>query len=232
MTQPTSYRAVSGTNRPMFVGTEDGKPAATENVALIFQLRRRARGKLQTPDSHMERPKPCEILKAELSADDEDVQLVLNFANQNDLWIDKIDAHKRLIHAHRSTRTIEKAFHIELNLVKRRGRKYRVRMGEISLPEHLHEVITGVFGIDERPQARPHIERCKFHLATFHKPSAFDGQKLATIYEFPHGDGAEQCIALIEFGGGYWLEDLGVFFQHLLPSDCRKCMAYSLIKFK
>lgn len=117
MTQLPTYRAVAGTNRPKFVGIEDGKPSAIESVALMFQLRRRARGKLLSQPTDIGRPKPRGLLKAELSADEEDIQLVVNFANQNDLWIDHIDTNKRLIHVHASARAVEKAFRIELTFL-------------------------------------------------------------------------------------------------------------------
>ncbi|MDV6321584.1 hypothetical protein, partial [Chromohalobacter sp. HP20-39] len=43
--------------------------------------------------------------------------------------------------------------------------------------------------------------------------------QLAQLYRFPPSDGAGQCIALIELGGGYRDDDLRAYFQALgVPS--------------
>ena len=47
------------------------------------------------------------------------------------------------------------------------------------------------------------------------KPNAFDGNQLATIYDFPSNQGLGETIALIELGGGYREIDIQRFFTSL-----------------
>jgi kumamolisin len=77
-----------------------------------------------------------------------------------------------------------------------------------------------VFGLDNRPQARPH-----FHIRHGLRAAArtrADGARpmtppeVAKIYDFPANlDGKGQCIALIELGGGFRLKDLTAYFKSL-----------------
>src|SRR5258708_11443134 len=45
--------------------------------------------------------------------------------------------------------------------------------------------------------------------------SWFTPSELADIYEFPPGDAAGETIGVLEFGGGYFREDLAAFYKAL-----------------
>jgi kumamolisin len=83
------------------------------------------------------------------------------------------------------------------------------------VPVELEAVVTGVFGLDNRPQARPHLRRNFARPSSILKPEAFDGNQLAGIYDFPASQGAGSTIALIELGGGYIDADISAFFLAL-----------------
>jgi kumamolisin len=94
---------------------------------------------------------------------------------------------------------------------------FRGRTGTLSVPAPYAAIITGVFGLDNRPQAEPHFRRLpqtpgiKAHAATAsHNPN-----DVAQIYDYPKGDGAGQCIGIIELGGGFQLDDLANYFASL-----------------
>lgn len=212
MSSFSNYKAMSGSTRREFPGTDSGKPAATERVDIIFQLRP-AQNLFHVARIDREQIGNRAEMQARFSATDEDIQLVIDFANQRDLWIDRIDAKKRLVFAHGSVRDVEHAFKVSLRLKRKDGHTYRIRFGAICLPEILHDVVVGVFGMDERPQARAHIERCRVHRNSRHKPNAFDAKRLAEIYDFPRADGEGQTVAIIELGGGFFMPDLVVFFN-------------------
>jgi kumamolisin len=73
-------------------------------------------------------------------------------------------------------------------------------------------VLTGVFGPDERPQAR--FFRPRADAALQYVPPA-----VALAYDFPPGGtGAGECVALIELGGGYRTADLSAYFASLHDS--------------
>ncbi|CAB3771264.1 S53 family peptidase [Paraburkholderia solisilvae] len=92
--------------------------------------------------------------------------------------------------------------------------KYRGRTGSIQLPDELSEIVTAVLGLDNRPQARPHIHTRPDATSTQHEQPriAFSPLQLVPHYRFPEGDGRGQCIGIIELGGGYRETDLDAYF--------------------
>jgi kumamolisin len=94
------------------------------------------------------------------------------------------------------------------------GRTYRARLGALSAPADLAEVVTGVFGLDERPQAEPRWRPVTPGSAT--TAITYSPPEVAAAYDFPSGtDGTGQCVGLIELGGGYQAEDLTTYFDGL-----------------
>jgi kumamolisin len=90
---------------------------------------------------------------------------------------------------------------------------------EIGVPPELKEIITGVFGLDNQPVARPMFQVAKregkfvSHAAA---PQAFTPDQLAAIYGFPVGvTGKGQCIGIIELGGGFRAADITNYFKSL-----------------
>jgi len=85
------------------------------------------------------------------------------------------------------------------------------------VPTEYADIIKGVFGLDNRPQAEPHFRRLpqtpgiKSHAAT----ASHDPNEVAKIYDYPTGDGTGQCIGIIELGGGFQLDDLSNYFGSL-----------------
>ncbi len=66
-------------------------------------------------------------------------------------------------------------------------------------------MITGVFGFDQRRVARRRSTTTNAHA------QPLSPAQLASHYNFPPGDGAGQTVAIAEFGGGYFAEDLQAF---------------------
>jgi kumamolisin len=89
----------------------------------------------------------------------------------------------------------------------------------VYVPSALEGIVQGVFGLDNRPAARPHFRR-KRELGGFwaHALSvSYPPTEVATLYNFPSGavNGAGQCIGIIELGGGYTARDLNQYFHRL-----------------
>jgi kumamolisin len=82
----------------------------------------------------------------------------------------------------------------------------------------LHDIVEGVLGLDNRPQAKPHFRRRpggKEAQASSATPS-YTPPQVAQIYDFPANlDGTGQCIALIELGGGFNPTDLSNYWSQL-----------------
>ena len=109
-----------------------------------------------------------------------------------------------------SAAQIEDAFRVGLGLYDHgpdgilRGRK-----GEIHIPADLDGVVTGVFGLDQRRVAR----RLTGPGDSPPGPSPLRPEELEQRYSFPEGHGKGQTIAIAEFGGGYFPEDIRSFCE-------------------
>lgn len=165
-------------------------------------------------------------------SNDYDVNLAHEFANRHGLNALTIH-HPNSVEMTGSVSAMEAAFGLTLfHLHHPDGNLYRGHTQPISVPAELAGIITGVFGLDERPVAKTHYRRfepvAKFHGrfdeegvldggVTMSEPAgAFTPPQLAQLYGFPTGvTGAGQCIAIIELGGGFRPRDLTTYFQSL-----------------
>ncbi|OLZ73526.1 hypothetical protein AV521_05580 [Streptomyces sp. IMTB 2501] len=82
---------------------------------------------------------------------------------------------------------------------------YRGREGELKIPAELKDVVTGVFGLDQRRMARR---------AAFAGTGSFGSLTPADLekqYNFPDSDGKGRHVGIAEFGGGYLDSDTEMF---------------------
>ncbi len=92
------------------------------------------------------------------------------------------------------------------------GGEYRGRSGGLTIPAELGDVVTGVFGMDDRPQARTRLRR---H-AQADPAASFTPVQVAQAYAFPSGTtGNGQTVGIVELGGGFDTSDLTTYFQGL-----------------
>ena len=102
--------------------------------------------------------------------------------------------------------------------------EYRGRTGTLQIPADLKGLVTGVFGLDERQMARR-----KSKPAVLKAKSAGNAPALSPLtpsdleqrYNFPPGDCTGQTIAIAEFGGGYFADDMTAYcqqFQRPVPN--------------
>lgn len=157
-------------------------------------------------------------LEEEYGASPKDLGSVLDFAEHFGLEVTEIEAGKRTVTLRGSSDALFNAFKVQVFESQSQGQVSRCRVGPVFVPTELSEIITGVFGLDNRPQAVPHLRYAG--TADHHtRPGAFDGDQLAGIYDFPVSDGRGQTIALIELGGGYLNSDIKKFFSSInLPT--------------
>jgi kumamolisin len=98
----------------------------------------------------------------------------------------------------------------------------------VQVPAALAPAIEGVFGLDDRPQARPHIVlsglaaqgESRVAIADALFGHSFVPPQIGEYYNFPAQlNGAGQCIGILEFGGGFRESDLQTYFRDLnLPA--------------
>lgn len=160
-----------------------------------------------------------EDYEKEFGASQADSDAVEAYAHDHQLTTVAVDSARRSVILKGKISDFEEAFSVDLHETKNEtGLAFRVRTGEIHVPESLKDIVTGIFGFDERQVARPMFQVYKpdtkivSHAAT----ASYTADQLAKIYGFPTGvTGKGQCIAIIELGGGYKTTDITTYFKGL-----------------
>lgn len=142
-----------------------------------------------------------------------DIAAIRTFAAKNGLQVVRVEAPRRTVILGGTVGAFSKAFGTQAHLYSFQGRTYRCRTGVLKIPAELEGVIEGVFGIDNRPQAKAHFRRRVRAAAT---DVSYTALKVAAAYDFPTGaDGSGQAVAILELGGGYRPQDLSSYFSNL-----------------
>jgi kumamolisin len=157
-----------------------------------------------------------EELEKQHGAKQEDLDKVEHFAQQHDLTVVHRNAAERSLVLNGKLGDLLAAFHADVQMYHHAAGVYRGRRGEITLPEELSGIVTGVFGFDTRPKRRaPHRQKSAAHRGPGRR-NGVAARDFATRYNFPADlDGTGQTIAIIELGGGYRSSDLKLFFQEI-----------------
>jgi kumamolisin len=156
-----------------------------------------------------------------------DFDLVTDFARGEGLTVGDRDPATRMIGLSGTVAQMNATFGVELAEFEITGdgalNRYRSYDGEegkpnmIHLQERLRDVVVAVLGLDQRPHARPHFK--KSHAVPASGSAAackpFTAPQVGRLYGFPTGEGNGQCIAIVNFTGGYAQSDLDTYFPAL-----------------
>jgi len=216
-----------GSPRPPIVGARVSGPIPpTDRVELTVLLRRRA-SPVPYPDvvglgrlpPRQRRYLAREEFARRHGAHPDDVRTVTEFARRNALEVGAVFLGARIVQLSGPADQVGRLFGVTLQRWTYAGGSYRGHDGPIELPKELEEVVVGVFGLDDRPQARPHFVR---HRASASTDQSYPPPTVAAAYEYPEGtDGSGETIAILELGGGFSPSDLQSYFTSLglpLPS--------------
>ncbi|MFZ0973904.1 MAG: protease pro-enzyme activation domain-containing protein, partial [Solirubrobacteraceae bacterium] len=154
-------------------------------------------------------------LASATGASDEDIAAVRSFAGENGLEVVAVDKGRRAMTLRGTVKAVAEAFEAQGLQVYEHptAGRYRGRQGPLTVPSSLAGVITGVFGIDDRPQARAHLRRRAAKAAA---QSSYTPPEVAAAYSFPTGVNVSgQTAAILELGGGFSQTDLDTYFQSL-----------------
>jgi len=145
-------------------------------------------------------------------ADPQDFAAVTTFAAAHGLAVVAQHAPRRTVMLAGTVAQFSQAFGIELHRMHYAHGSYRGRSGEISLPAELDGIVEAVLGLDNRPQAKSHhrVRRAASPQSVSYTPT-----EVASLYGYPAGAGAGECVALIELGGGFKPADLQTYFSGL-----------------
>ncbi|GAC1406245.1 MAG: S53 family peptidase [Candidatus Velthaea sp.] len=150
---------------------------------------------------------------ARYGADPAEVAAVQRFALEFGLLVMETNLARRSITLDGTIGALQRAFGTQLARYTRGNETFRGRVGPLTIPAALDGIVTGVFGLDDRPQARAQFRRAGVRPAAA-PATSFSPLQIAAAYNFPPAfDGSGQTIALIELGGGYTSADLDAYFS-------------------
>jgi kumamolisin len=159
-------------------------------------------------------------------ADPQDIAKIEAFARHNGLVVVEANPDQRRVVLSGTAAAFNAAFDTKLEHFEHADGTYRGRTGTLSVTPDIADIVEGVFGLDDRPQASPHYQWYNPQVASdgphlekvaaLAQNGSFTPRQLANLYDFPQGlDGTGQCIAIIELGGGYRPADLKTYFHNL-----------------
>jgi len=238
MSTPKKPLPLAGSERaPMDGAREIGPANPNETVDVTIRLRSRAGKKpMVSADSYTKPIEERTILSRKefeqrYGADPDSIARVETFARQHKLTVKEKSPARRTVILSGTVTAMNEAFGVELKEYDHPTGKYRGRTGAIHLPAELQDVVEGVFGLDNRPQAKPHFRRRRGRAGARADSVnlSYTPPQVAALYDFPTGvDGAGECIALIELGGGYNTADLSSYWSQLKLTETPTVSAVSV----
>ena len=133
------------------------------------------------------------------------IEAIRRFAARHRLRVHGVETGQRLVTLRGRARDIGRAFSVALSYYENAGSVFRGHERELTIPPDLRRVVSGVFGLDNRPVSK----RPRFAAGAAlvppppnpdtKRPSAFRG-----LYAFPpKATGRKQHVGVLEFGGGF-----------------------------
>jgi kumamolisin len=203
--------ALLGSERSLAANANQvGTPNPHEYIDVTVILRRRAK----LPHHHT-KPISREEFAAKYGADPADVKKIEAFARMFDLTIMEVDLARRSVRLGSTVTHMNEAFSTQLRLFQSPDGRFRGRTGMLYIPTTLQHIVEGVFGLDERPQARARFRR-RLHTGPLASgDTSYTPNQVSALYDYPSGSGAGQTIGIIELGGGFSSSDLTTYFNNL-----------------
>jgi kumamolisin len=160
-------------------------------------------------------------------ADPADLDAVKKFASKHGLTVTDSSIARRTVHLLGTVDAVQQALGVKLKTYRHKDVTYRGHAEQATVPAELGPVVEAIVGFDTRPHARPHFRIAQANgrgaMAAHAASSSFNPNDLATIYDFPAGDGTGQVIGIIELhepnGSGFRMQELQKYFSGLgLPT--------------
>jgi kumamolisin len=151
-----------------------------------------------------------EQLAEQHGASKEDLDKIEAFAQQHDLFVVHRSAAARTIELRGKLADLLAAFHADVGMYHHSTGTYRGRKGEITVPQELQPIITGVFGFDTRPKHRatnPGQKSTPSRGQASRSTGATPARKAASRngggHEAVPGPGGQNGVASTEFASRY-----------------------------
>jgi kumamolisin len=212
---------------PLPDATPTGPSDPTSRATVTVVVRRRPDSNLGEILPEIARgahpPLSRDDLAAQYGADPADLDRVAEFARAHGLAVDSTNQLHRTVVLSGTVADLAAAFDVDLAHYQSPQGQYRGRTGSVRIPADLAPIVEAVLGLDDRPQARPHVVVASprsGHVVATEVVEALSPVQVGQLYTVPTGvTGQGQTIGLIELGGGYQESDLQSFFTGLgLPT--------------
>jgi kumamolisin len=198
------------------VGDVDPK----ENIVVTIGL---AGPKLPGPGEYVGKTLTPGQLAEQFGAKQADADAVTKSLKKFGLKVESVSLETRSMTVSGTAKAIEAAFKPGMVIMhSARDGDYRGRQGAIQIPAELKGIVTGVFGLDQRRMAR---RKSSAAVPASHAAasalSPLAPADLEQRYNFPPGGAAGQSVAIAEFGGGYFSDDVTAYctkFQRQAPN--------------
>jgi kumamolisin len=147
-----------GSYRKPPAGRNLGNTSLNEVIEVLVKIRRKTsiRNFIKGLGTGKNKPLSRELFDRRFGTSAEYINLVVTFTHQHDLIVVQTSVSKRSVILKGPVQKFTEAFQVYLvKFSQDSGIPYRGRSGAIHIPEMLKDIFTGVFGLDNRPQARP-----------------------------------------------------------------------------
>ncbi|HEY1725521.1 MAG TPA: S53 family peptidase [Steroidobacteraceae bacterium] len=219
--------ALKGSDRTLLPGIRvlgDADPGERLEVSVL--VRRRDRPGLQSRIAALVRGDSAiahlsrEQFERQHGADAADLAAVRDYASSQGISTVQQHAGRRTVVLSGTVEQFSRAFSVHLQLCAHGAGTYRGRSGTIQLPAALDGIVEAVLGLDNRPQAQTHFRLRRPLSGSRKRPASaaamsYTPIQIANLYGFPAATGANQCVGIIELGGGYRPDDLQSYFNTL-----------------
>lgn len=214
-TNINTHAVIEGSERTVLPGAHAvGRVNPHADIEVLIKLRRKK--KLPVLDGRPTKTMPREELATTYGASKQDIEKVIRvfgkFGLKAEPERDDVREATRTVKFSGMASKIEAAFLVQLFNYAHPDGGYRGRVGSLHVPVEVQNIVEGVFGLDNRRVARRRrqpINHASSPKALSKIPSAwYKSAELARHYNFPSGDGSGQTVGILEFGGGYFPDDL------------------------
>ncbi len=212
MTKISNHVAIVGSERTPLPGAK-ALGRANPNEMIEVTLKLRAKQELppltERPTTTMTREQIGDMY----GSSQDDIDKVVETLGKFDLKPVNINAATQTVRLRGTITAMEKAFQVRLFHYTHETERYRGRVGHAYVPADLKDIVVAVLGLDNRRIVRRRKRADKSTTLASSSPIGYLPSELASHYNFPEGDGEGQTIGLLEFGGGYFEDDLRQFCQ-------------------
>jgi kumamolisin len=206
--------ALAGSNRTAPEGAAfAGDVDPDERIVVALHLKRRSLDKFQPGSAgdlaRLSQPMTRRALAAQRKRTHARAAArVRKFAKANRLVVRGVDLAGRVVTLEGSARQMSRIFGATLCLYDDGDRRFRARIGQLTIPVEIAPWTRAILGFDQRPLAARRVNRLQ-PLAGAGAGTGLWPTEVAALYGIPlNHDTSSVCVGIIALGGGYLPSDL------------------------